>query len=1043
MSPINELLTDPQMKDEVRTEILQQARTTLAGAKGPTYWRSLESLVSDNKVMTALKEEYPRQFAEWETLGRRDFLKLMGASLALAGFSACTKQPVEKIVPYVHPPEELIPGKPLQFATAISLGGFGMGVLVESHMGRPTKIEGNPDHPSSLGSTDALVQASILSLYDPERSQSVMESGKTSSWEAFVTAAGALMAAQKQHAGAGIRILSETVTSPTLASLIQEFLAQYPSAVWHQYEPVNRDHSFDGSVLAFGEAVETTYRFDLADVVVSLDSDFMSWGAGRVRYARDFSSRRQISNTNPNLNRLYVAETMPSCTGSVADHRLPLSPSDLEVFVRAIGKGLGISMSNDESTLHAHSEWIAAVVEDLKQNRGKSIVVAGETLSPAAHALVHLINETLENNGKTVIHTEAVESKPVNQAASLKDLVSAMNAGTVDALVVLGSNPVYTAPADLAFAQALSKVKTTIHLGQSIDETGSVATWHLPEAASLETWGDIRAHDGTVTIMQPLIEPLYHGKSAIELLAVLLGKDKTSGYDLLRAYWTTQSLSANFESFWRTALHNGFLPDSAAKEKSLAVNVQAVTSVTTPVAATGTQISFRPDSSSWDGRFATNAWLQEAPRPITKLVWDNAALMAPSLATSLSVENGDVVTVSVAGRSVEAPVWIQPGLSANTVVINLGYGRRKADGEPLHVGYGRTTPDTNPLHVVYGAEGPLSGGFNAYTLRAADALWTTSGATIAKTGRKHLLVTTQDHDKMEGRHQIREATVAQFAAEPDFVKHGAEFGENPVSQLKPFSYEDGNQWAMTINLNACIGCNACLVSCQSENNIPVVGKDQVANGREMHWIRIDRYFEGDSENPSLHSQPVPCMHCENAPCELVCPVAATTHDNEGLNQMVYNRCVGTRYCSNNCPYKVRRFNYYKFSEMAGQDAPVFSLQRNPDVTVRARGVMEKCTYCTQRISEARIAAKKEDRPIRDGEVVTACQQACPTRAIVFGNINDPASEITKSKASVLNYSLLSELSTRPRTTYLAKVRNPNPRLAVAAAEEAPHHHGDA
>lgn len=1034
MSPITE--TAPHAQSDSSKSILDQARAELAGKSGRTLWRNVETLLENPRIVGALKAEYPRQFADWDTLGRRDFIKLMGASLALAGFSACTKQPTEKIIPYVTLPEDMVLGNPVEYATAIALGGFGIGVLAESHQGRPTKLEGNPEHPSSLGSTDTFTQAAILSLYDMERSKTVLQGGKASTWEAFVAALAAILSAQKSSGGAGIRILTETVTSPTQFEVIKQFMGQYPSALWHQYEPVNRDNILEGALLAFGEPVETLYHFDQADVVLSIDSDFMTWGPGRVRYSRDFASRRTVTVDHPEMNRLYVAEAVPSCTGSLADHRLPLNPRDLEILVNSIAHGFGINTAHADSP--ASAEWVHAVVEDLKNHPGKSIVIAGPTLSPAAHALVHTINETLGNSGKTVVYSEPIEALPVNNNKSLASLVADMAAGKVEALVVLSANPVYTSPANLAFSEALSKVKNLIHLGAFVDETGAKAQWHIPESHALETWGDIRGHDGTVTLMQPLIDPLYDSKSALELLSAMLSDGSRTAYDLIRNNWLPRANSPDAEGFWRRSVHDGHIANTAAPVKSVTTRAEAKNlPLATPLS--GIHVAIRPDAAAWDGRFASNAWLQETPRPLTKLVWDNAALISPAMAAEQHLENGDVVTISVAGRTVDAPVWKQPGMPRDTVVVQLGYGRRKVDQEPLHVGYGSVSPNSNPLKVVYGAEGAATGGFNAYALRTADAVWTAAGATLTKTGRTHLLVSTQDHDQMEGRHQVRHATLAEFHHNPDFVRTGDEFGEFPQTQFTPFPME-GHQWAMSINLNTCNGCNACMVACQSENNIPVVGKDQVANGREMHWIRMDRYYEGTAEAPLIHNQPVPCMHCENAPCEQVCPVAATTHDNEGINQMVYNRCVGTRYCSNNCPYKVRRFNYYKYSEMAGQDAPVYQLQRNPDVTVRARGVMEKCTYCVQRISGARITAKKDDRSIREGEVLTACQQACPTRAIVFGNMNDPDSAIARARASSLDYALLSELNARPRTTYLGKIRNVNPTLALAAPAHGDAHH---
>ena len=979
---------------------LPTVQQRLAHAQGREYWRGLEELAETAEFQEFLHREFPRQASEWlPAMSRRNFLQLMGASLALAGLTACANQPDEKIVPYVQMPEATVPGQPLFFATAMQLGGYTMGLLAQSHDHRPTKVDGNPDHPASLGATDVLAQASILNLYDPDRAKEVTLDGVASSWDAFLVALKSQVAAVADSGGAGLRILTETVTSPTLFSQLQALLSQFPQARWHQYEPVNRDNLYDGAQLAFGEKVEPVYRLDQTDLLVCLDADLFGAGPGRVRYARDFANGRRVERpAERNQNRLYVVESAPTITGAAADHRLALPSGQVETLARALAVALGLAVdAGDASALP--TTWVTALANDLKAYGETSLVVAGDQQPPAVHALVHAINATLGNSGKTVIYTAPVVAHPVNQSQSLGELVAAMTAGEVKTLIILGGNPVFTAPVDLDFAMALAQVGFRVHLSPHADETSVLCQWHLPESNYLEAWSDGRTYDGTITIQQPLIQPLYASRSAHELLDALLSETVRSDHDLVQAYWTSQQGEADFTTFWQRTLHDGVVADSALPAKPVQVQSPATSQPPSTVTAEGLEINFRPDPTIWDGRFANNGWLQELPKPLTKLTWENAALLSPTTAATLGLANGDLVELAYDGRTVQAPVWLLPGHSDNAVTIHLGYGRTHAG----KVGNGI--------------------GFNGYTLRTTAVPWFGNRLTVRKVGDGYQLASTQVHHSMEGRNLIRTGTVTQFAAEPDFVHEMDHHGE-AISLYPKVEYPE-NAWGMTIDLSACNGCNACVVACQAENNIPIVGKEQVINGREMHWIRLDRYFEGDPADPAIHHQPVTCMHCENAPCEVVCPVAATIHDAEGLNTMIYNRCVGTRYCSNNCPYKVRRFNFLEFVDF---DSESLALQRNPNVTVRSRGVMEKCTYCTQRISTARIQAKLAGRPIADGEVVTACQAACPTQAIVFGNLNDAESQVAKRKASPLNYGLLTELNTHPRTTYLAKLRNPNPAL---------------
>ncbi len=1009
---------------------LNEIRERLADAKGKQYWRSLEELAETTAFKEFLYREFPKGAAELnEPLSRRTFLKLMGASLALAGLSGCAAEPPrEKIVPYVNQPDPAItPGKPLFFATAMPIGGYGLGLLAESHIGRPTKVEGNPAHPASLGATNVFAQASVLSLYDPDRAQAVTNLGQISTWETFIGVLSGQLQQLQGKQGAGMRILTETITSPTLGAQIQALLQKFPQARWHQYDPAGDDNIREGTRLAFGQYVNTIYNFAKADRVLALDANFLQEVPGHLRYAREFIGRREVREGQADMNRLYVVESTPTITGAMADHRLPLRASQIEGFARAVAQGLGVQAGAAGAALQGiPAGWIDALVRDLQQRRGASIVIAGPAQPPAVHALAHAMNAALGNVGATVVYTQPVEVNPVNQLQSLRELAADMAAGQVNTLIVVESNPAFTAPADLNFADLLRKVPFTAHMSLYFDETAALSQWHVPQTHYLETWGDVRAFDGTTTIMQPLILPLYNGKSAYELLGAMSGNSGQSGYDIVRAYWQGQRQGGDFEQFWRQSVHDGVVAGTAAAPAQVSLAAAAASAPSpAPTGTGGLEIIFRPDPSVWDGRFANNAWLQELPRQLTTITWDNAAFISPATAQRLGYNNEDLVELRFDGRAVRAPIWIVPGHADDSVTLHLGYGRQRAG----QVGTGV--------------------GANAYAIRSSGAPWFGSGLELAATGERYSISTTQQHFSVEGRDLVREGTLEQFLQNPHFARNesdeflprgrpqqGQAAGgqeskeenqggeEHNIPSLYPEYRYTGYAWGMAINLNACIGCNACTIACQAENNIPVVGKEQVGRSREMHWLKVDVYNSGGLDNPDTVFQPRPCMHCEKAPCELVCPVAATVHDAEGLNTMVYNRCIGTRYCSNNCPYKVRRFNFLTYN----QDIPVINLVHNPDVTVRARGVMEKCTYCIQRIEEARITAERETRTIGDGEVLTACQQACPTNAIVFGNINDPNSQVSQLKGQPLHYGMLAELGTQPRTTYLARLRNPNPEL---------------
>jgi molybdopterin-containing oxidoreductase family iron-sulfur binding subunit len=1038
---------------------LTHVRQRLAEARGRDYWRTLEELSQEEGFQELLAREFPRQAGEWtDPVSRRSFLMLMGASLGLAGLSGCSPAPQEKIMPYVQAPEEIVPGRPLYFATAMPLAGSASGLLVQSHMGRPTKVEGNPDHPSNprpanqpprarFGPSDQFAQASVLTLYDPDRSQAVINAADgISTWEAFIGALSSELGRLGSHAR--VRVLTGAVSSPTFVSHITRLLGRYPAARWHVHEPALGQHARLGALYAFHEDVEARYHFDRAEVVLALDADFLGCDPNHLRYVHDFVGRRRIREGQQprTMNRLYVVESTPTTTGAYADHRLPLLASRVESFIRALAVQLGVPRAEigGPAPHNIPAAWIAALAEDLSAHHGSSLVLVGDSQLPLVHALAHALNQHLGNAGRTVdygfrpagypvLEGDTVEARVRSlEAASLSALTQAMDRREVDILVILDSNPAYTAPANLGFAELMQRVPFSVHLGLYHDETAQLCQWHIPEAHYLESWQDVRAWDGTASIVQPLIQALYRGRTPAELVALFTTESDRGSYEIVREFWETflgrdaffprldgrAPVSAEpFETRWRRALHAGMMGGTRMPPRELPLQDWTAAPGGPSLARDfSLEIVFRPDPTIFDGRFANNAWLQELPKPLTKLTWDNVALISPATAVRLGfapqdrpeLANEKVVTLEYKAHRVDAPLWVLPGQPDDCVTVHLGYGRWRA---------GRVG---NNL------------GFNAYRVRTSTAPWFDTGLTLRPTGRRYPLATTQSHHLMpHGREGLlQHGTLEGYdrLAHPDGPDSHLE-GHRPRQTLELFSGHnyDGYKWGMNIDLTACTGCGACVVACQAENNIPVVGKDQVARGREMHWLRIDSYFVGGSDNPQTFFQPVPCMHCENAPCELVCPVAATVHSEDGLNDMVYNRCVGTRYCSNNCPYKVRRFNFLAYSSFAPSSR---DLQFNPEVTVRSRGVMEKCTYCIQRIRTAQIDAELENRRVRDGEVMTACQAACPAGAILFGDLNQRSgrSKVADMEAEPLNYGLLAELNTRPRTTYQAALKNPNPAI---------------
>jgi molybdopterin-containing oxidoreductase family iron-sulfur binding subunit len=1000
---------------------------------GKEYWRSLDELADTPEFRALVENEFPGLSEELlSPQTRRAFLKIMGASLGAAGLASC-RWPRELILPFAHRPEGRTPGVPQQYATAMELGGAAVGLLVTSFDGRPIKIEGNPLHPTSRGTATALAQASLLELYDPDRStQPIHREGLqelVQSWDDFAAFAGSHFASLRAVGGRGLAVLSEVSSSPSMARLRARFAEVFPEGSWYEWEPITRDSEREGTALLFGAAYRSHYRFDAADVIVCLDADPLFDHPAALKHARDFASRRRAEDGT--MSRLYALEPVVSLTGAMADHRVAVASSDVATAAASLVRellALGFRFPEGASTLLAELEsvrgWmpapplIAAAARDLAKSRGKGLVVAGPRQPASVHVLACLANLALDNVGVTVAFTpEPGGARPLH-ADGIKGLTTAAGAGRIATLLILGGNPGYDAPADLGFAAALGRIPTAIHLSAYDDETSRLCRWHLPRAHYLETWGDLRAWDGTVSVQQPLIEALYGGRSAIEVLALALGETTSSGYEIVRATLGEVTRAVDFEATWRRTLHDGVLAGTAwavMRPQPVSHGPLTLRRDEPPVAPEqgkpgSVEVVFCPDARVYDGRFANNAWLQELSDPLTKISWDNAATLSPATAAASGVKHGDLIRLKSEGRELEIAVYVMPGLADGTAVLTVGYGRTAAG----KVGNGV--------------------GFDAYSLRTAERLYVASGVTIERTGRSHALACTHDHfaiDRVgfEARGKrigelVREGTLAEYLTNPAFARE--RFEEHVSLPLfNPQKYAGQHQWGMSIDLSACIGCNACVVACQAENNTPVVGKEQVLRGREMHWIRVDRYFEGPPASPAIAFQPLACQHCENAPCEQVCPVGATLHSDEGLNEQVYNRCVGTRYCSNNCPYKVRRFNFFNYVKSIPE---VEKMVFNPEVTVRGRGVMEKCTFCVQRIEAVKIAAGNERRPIRDGEIVPACAQTCPTQAIVFGDLKDPASGVSRLHAHKRSYGILGELDTRPRNLYLARLRNPSPEF---------------
>lgn len=987
------------------------------------HWKSLEELSDSPELRERLSREFPEyEPEEIQSLSRRKFMKIMAASMAMAGLTltGCRRWPKEELAPYSSNPRDRVPGVPEQFATVYDIGGVGHGLLVTSYDGRPIKVEGNPSHPfastfdGKLGASDAFAQASVLELYDPDRSRSIRRAGQEVEWSAF---ADVIRAVQGTN-GTGLAILSEASGSPSVVGMRRRLLDKYPQARWYEYEPVVQTRE----KLASANAVRTRLHLEKADTVVLLDADILGSHPAHIRYSNDWAKRRRSADqADGGMIRMYVAESCFSLSGAAADERIGVVPSRVAVLAMALAARVGVNGVTAPAALSdAENAFIERVARDVRTN---GVVVAGPDLSPDVHAIVHNINTTLGVYGKTV----SLLQEPEAPRESIARLVEHISAGSVSTLLIVGGNPVFDAPPGLGFVEAIGKVATTVHLSLYHDETSAKCTWHIPRAHYLESWGDARAWDGTVSLQQPLILPLYNGKSAIELLASFVGDGVIDGRAIVQR--TFSELTGNHqEAAFRRVLHDGVLPDSQFQAITLPVQpINAPAPITTSSPGT-MEIRFIADQKVLDGRFANSGWLQELPETMTKLTWDNAALLSKTDADGLQVKTGDVVRLSVGETSIEIAAYVLPGQPVGVTGLPLGYGR------------------TSSGNVGNGV------GVNVYPIR------TTGAVQIARTGKTYPLAATQEHHLIDaigfkGRQNrvgekgksgsiVREATFAEYQRDPYFAREtGHVVVSLPILQ-QPSEFRTPHAWGMAIDMSACTGCNACVVACQAENNIPVVGKDEVIRNREMHWLRIDRYYKGepDDPNPDVVYQPMMCVHCENAPCEQVCPVAATVHDTEGLNTMVYNRCIGTRYCANNCPYKVRRFNYFDWHSKdprgaaqpwlgmpdSQQQQVIDRIKRmifNPEVTVRMRGVMEKCTYCVQRIHTTQTAKRNAGQELQDGDVVSACQQACPTEAIVFGNVNDPNSKVRQMHQNRRAYSVLEELNTKPRTMHLAKLRN--------------------
>jgi molybdopterin-containing oxidoreductase family iron-sulfur binding subunit len=1075
-----------------------------APSSGRRYWRSTDELADTPEFREWLEREFPSSAAqlngdEWS---RRSFLKLMGASVALAGFgvSSC-RRPEMHLVPFTKTVEWTIPGKFLYYSTAMPRRNGAIPLLVTTVDGRPIKLDGNPLHPASNGASDVFVQAAINELYNPLRAKRIAENGKTTTAAAFEKYLGDLRT--KIGDGAGLAFLVEETHSPTRERIRGELEKMFPRMHWCVYDPLRSEAQNFATQISFGDNLRLVPRIERADVILALDSDFLDCGEGDIASSRAFSFRRRVSSGKDAMNRLYVVENRYTLTGAMADHRLRLPASQIPLVAHAIAtrvatatkdSGLGSILATLQvpaGTAQFDEQWLNEAANDLVSKSGAGLVLAGPQQPVVVQLLAYGINSALKNVGSTVLLREHHRNQRDN---SILQLAGDIVGGRIKQLFILGANPVFNAPRSVTYdstsktwvdwPELQKKVPDVIRLGYYEDETSALSRWNLPASHFLESWGDALSSEGHYLAIQPMILPLFGGFSELDLLNAVMGKPKVDGPELIQETFQATRPNGDPATAWSKFLHDGFASHIQLRDQPPAFNGNTAGGIAhnlwsppgpgpTPESP---EVVLVRDYSIDDGRYINNAWLQEMPDPITKLTWDNAALISPRYAKMLKVETGDLIRITVndvvpatppsAGgksaapppstrRELEIAVLISPGHADNSITIPLGYGRESLSSVGEHSGFNgyllRTA--SNPHYIV--ADGKAI-----------------AGIAVKKVGRKYPLSITQDHFSIEGRGLVREATLEHYREDNQFVKKIA--GDDELPAQLPSLYRhppllSAQQWGMTIDLNTCTGCSACVIACQAENNVPVVGKLEVAHGRAMHWLRIDRYYASEHgydqdkgqlpEDPEVVHEPMMCQHCENAPCETVCPVNATIHSEDGLNVMAYNRCVGTRYCANNCPFKVRRFNFFDYNQrpvgkkkIAGalniykeyfaplteKGAPdTVKLSKNPNVTVRMRGVMEKCTFCVQRIEEAKIAAhvhvgaSADDLRIPRDSFTTACAQACPNEAIVFGDIRDPESKVSKMKSQDRNYRLLEYLNVNTRVSYLARIRNPNPKMPDA------------
>jgi MoCo/4Fe-4S cofactor protein with predicted Tat translocation signal len=953
---------------------LDVVRRRIAQRGARRFWASIDELLDEARFRTLLTAEFPSAADVISDPQRRHMLKLMGASLLLAGLGGCSDNRSEQALPYVNQPENVVPGIPRYYATAVLFEGYAQPVIATTFDGRPTKLDGNPDHPATRGKSDIFMQSAVLGLYDPERAKLPSRRGIPSTWAVFERELADLRQQWSTERGRGVRLVMGRTTSPTLDRQVRALLASLPEARLHLFDPIGAMRRDEAMAAIFGRIVEPHLALDACETMVSLDDDFLGPGPQQVRYAIAWATSRGEHAPGAGRSRLYVAEGTPSATGTVASTRIACETSRMHLLAQAITSG------DDAGLTERERAFVQRSTRDLSTDKGGGLVLAGAHLDPEVQALVARANATLGHHGRTINYSEPIHAC-FEDASSIAALSDDIAAGQVETLIMLDCNPAYAAPGTLNFAQLLPRVRNRIHVGLHDDETAALCDWQLPLSHALESWSDARAVDGTATILQPVVRPLYSTRSIHQIVDMLTGAIDPAPDAAVRATW--KSKFGNDGPTWKQALHAGFISGTAASFVSVApIAAPSQNKPSAPALSEDrVEIIFRPDPTVWDGRLSNIATLQELPKPITKITWDNIIGISPVFAGKNQIASGDHVEVSAGQRSIKGAAWIVPGQAAGTVALYFGYGRRRGGDVGNGVGY------------------------DAYALRDASSPHFLIGS-IRRLGESLQVATTQGHHRIDGFDFVREVTAESPRLAPP--------KDQPT--LYPPAPETDIAWGMVIDLDLCIGCNACVTACNVENNVPVVGKDQVARGRVMHWLRIDQYYTGDIADPRTYFQPVPCMHCEKAPCEMGCPVHATVHSPEGVNQMVYNRCIGTRTCSSYCPYKVRRFNWYDYRQFGEADRAA----KNPDVTVRSRGVMEKCTYCTHRIEAAHVAADKDNRPLREIEVVTACQQACPTQAISFGNIRTETSEVARRRNSGRHYVLLEEVGTRPRTTYLAR-----------------------